>query len=201
MIRTQFASKLPEYNVWYLMKARCYKPVNTSYKNYGAKGIKVCERWLASFWNFYEDMGPRPTPGHSIDRIDGTGNYEPSNCRWATIQEQPWNKERTAKILYDGKLRTVTELVLLTGLSRNTILYRYRRGITLDKPARTLGIGRRAWSKGKRIDKSRICVGCATEFLYKKKDQQFCSNSCARVYQHKVGRCSCHSQRKTFGGK
>lgn len=57
------------------------------------------------------------------------------------------------------------------------------------------------WNKGKRIDKSRICVGCAKEFQYKEKDQQFCSNSCARVYQHKVGRCSCHSQLKTFGGK
>lgn len=201
MIRVQYASKLPEYNVWYLMKMRCYKPSNISYKNYGAKGIEVCERWLASFWNFYEDMGPRPTPEHSIDRINGAGNYEPSNCRWATRKEQSWNKEITTKILYDGKIRTVTEIVALTGLGRNTILYRHRRGLPLDKPAHTLAIGRTAWNKGKRIDKSRTCGTCAKVFQYKDKDQQFCSNSCAGVYKHKVGKCKCHSQRNTFGGK
>lgn len=74
------------------MKKRCTNENNKSYKDYGGRGIKVCDRWLESFENFYADMGSKPSPKHSIDRIDVDGNYEPLNCRWATAEEQVRNK-------------------------------------------------------------------------------------------------------------
>lgn len=78
----------PEYRTWYSMKRRCLNSNNKFYKYYGGRGIIVCDRWLNSFENFLEDMGERPNPELSIDRINNDGNYEPNNCRWATQKEQ-----------------------------------------------------------------------------------------------------------------
>lgn len=80
----------PDYSLWAGMKARCHG----SFANlaYIRKGIVVCERWRDSFHDFTTDMGPRPSPDHSIDRINPDGNYEPRNCRWATADEQSRNK-------------------------------------------------------------------------------------------------------------
>lgn len=83
----------PENGIWRAMLARCRNPNSTAYHKYGARGIAVCERWHR-FENFLADMGERPTPKHSIDRIDVLGNYEPGNCRWATPDEQARNKRR-----------------------------------------------------------------------------------------------------------
>jgi hypothetical protein len=88
-IQRRFA---PEYGIWRMMQTRCYDDAHVSYPGYGGRGIRVCVRWLSSFEHFLEDVGPRPTPFHSIDRKDPSGNYEPDNCRWATAKEQAANK-------------------------------------------------------------------------------------------------------------
>lgn len=83
-----------EYRIWSHMKRRCLDPTTHNYRWYGGRGIKVCQRWIDSYADFLADMGRRPSEKHSIDRIDNDGNYEPSNCRWATYAQQAVNKQR-----------------------------------------------------------------------------------------------------------
>lgn len=80
-----------EYRTWFSMKERCYKSNNAGYYKYGGRGIRVCRRWIESFENFYADMGPKPK-GLTLERIDSDGDYEPSNCKWATYKEQNLNR-------------------------------------------------------------------------------------------------------------
>lgn len=85
------------YMVWTQMKRRCNQPTHKDYRLYGGRGITVCERWLHSFKNFYEDMGDKPSPSHSLDRINNDGNYEPDNCKWSTPKEQRNNQRGMIK--------------------------------------------------------------------------------------------------------
>lgn len=82
----------PEYKAWGGAKHRCSNKNNRSFKNYGGRGVKVCDRWKNSFKFFIKDMGVRPSKSHSLDRINNNGDYEPSNCRWATTSQQALNK-------------------------------------------------------------------------------------------------------------
>jgi hypothetical protein len=96
-----------ECRSWRAMIRRCTVPTQDGYANYGGRGISVCQRWLDSFDAFYADMGKRPSRAYSIDRINVDGNYEPGNCRWATMKEQAANKRATlsAPVTPTEKLR------------------------------------------------------------------------------------------------
>jgi len=94
---THGKSRTDEYGIWGGMIDRCYNPDGVNYPYWGARGITVCDRWRDSFEAFLEDMGPRPSKRHQIDRVDNDGNYEPGNCRWATVQQQALNR-RTSKL-------------------------------------------------------------------------------------------------------
>lgn len=117
-----------EYTSWAKMKSRCCDENSESYKHYGGRGVAVCERWLISFENFYSDMGPKPSPNHSLDRIDVNGNYEPSNCRWATVIEQANNTRRNRIMTIDGVTRRIDEWCLMTDVPRYLIWLRLKRG-------------------------------------------------------------------------
>lgn len=99
--KTHGMRKDPLYAIWNMMRARCRNPRNLAYARYGGRGIKVCQRWQ-TFENFFEDMGQRPSPQHSIDRIDNNGDYCPENCRWATRSEQGQNKRNNVLLTING---------------------------------------------------------------------------------------------------
>ena len=155
-------SKTSEYRVWRSMIYRCYNQKCRNYRDYGARGIRVCDRWLKSFSDFWEDMGPKPLPLLSIHRIDNNGNYEPGNCKWATYKEQASNTRRQEQIrinkLWNGK--AVTDKVLYQP--------------TLGKRKRNLGQRIQRPLEGILIN----CLECGTQSQIYTKWQKFCSRKC-----------------------
>lgn len=127
------------YRRWYSMVGRCKYPSHTSWKWYGALGVKVCERWL-SFENFLLDMGLPPTADHSIERRNNKGDYCPDNCFWATELEQQNNRRNNLHLTHNGKTQSAAKWAAETGLSHDCILDRSRRGWseerTLTQPMR-----------------------------------------------------------------
>lgn len=91
-MKTHGMTYTPEYGTWVAMKKRCYYHKTNDYERYGGAGITVCDQWRTSFEQFYKDVGPKPGPGYSLDRIDGTKGYFPENVRWATFSEQAKNR-------------------------------------------------------------------------------------------------------------
>lgn len=115
------------------MRARCYKPSSAAYYKYGARGIMVCDRWQ-SFENFYADMGPKPSPLHTIDRIDGTKDYTPENCRWATPKEQQRNIRSNVVLHHNGRSMIAADWSKVTGLDAKTIQSRISKlGWTVEE--------------------------------------------------------------------
>lgn len=122
----QNGKKTPTYVSWEKMMSRCYREKDVGYKYYGAKNIKVCEKWH-TFEGFLSDMGERPSRLHSIDRIDCEGNYEPSNCKWSTRKEQANNTRRSKYYEYEGKKRTIAELADIARIKYDTMYYRLEK--------------------------------------------------------------------------
>lgn len=122
-----------EYSIWCQMRRRCINPRNPAYPHYGGRGIVVCDRWLHSFENFYADMGPRPSPKHSIDRIDNDGPYSPDNCRWATQREQCYNTRKTTLITYAGKTLNLSDWSRETGIPVKLLRSRCNQGLPPEK--------------------------------------------------------------------
>jgi len=121
------AWKTPEYYIWQAMVQRCTNSAHPSYHKYGGRGIVVCNRWRA-YEAFISDMGKRPSPDHSIDRKDNDGNYEPGNCRWATLVEQANNTRANRILEIDGVSETIADWSRKCGVKPNTIVTRLRAG-------------------------------------------------------------------------
>jgi len=116
-----------EYRIWGSMLSRCRNVRHQLYKNYGGRGITVCDRWLV-FENFLSDMGRRP-PKRSLDRINNSRGYERENCRWATAKEQARNQRGNKWVAVRGVRKTLAEWLELTGTTRRTFYMRLSSGM------------------------------------------------------------------------
>ena len=129
-------SPTSEYRIYVGMKTRCLNPSGDDVKNYGGRGITICDRWLESFQNFYADMGPRPI-GKTLDRINTNGNYEPGNCRWATPKEQGRNKRTNRLLTFRGETMPLSAWEERCGFRRNIIKNRLRHNWSVEKAITT----------------------------------------------------------------
>jgi hypothetical protein len=117
-----------EYITWVSIKARCTRKTDKTYRWYGARGIVMCERWINSYETFLADMGRAPSQKHSIERNNNNGNYEPSNCRWATQKEQANNRRGNRIIEYNGIRKNLTQWCESLGLEYKKIHQRIHKG-------------------------------------------------------------------------
>ena len=125
---THGKSRTKEYSSYLQMIKRCTDKNSEDYKDYGGRGIRVCDRWLESFENFFQDMGERPDK-HSLDRIDVDGNYSPENCRWADSLTQARNKRNNRWVEYNGRIYTVAELSQLLQIPYTTLIYQLNNNL------------------------------------------------------------------------
>lgn len=133
MNATHRRTNTPEYRSWTAMKSRCLNARSPAYKYYGGRGIVICGQWM-KFTAFLEDMGPRPSPKHSLDRYPNTnGNYEPGNCRWATIHEQNQNRRNNVTYEFNGERVTQNDLSRRLGISQAALWSRTARGVSCDR--------------------------------------------------------------------
>lgn len=116
----------PEYTSWHSMKQRCTNPKNKRYRRYGARGIVVCQEWADDFSKFLSDMGPRPTPKHTLERRDNNGSYYADNCVWATKATQNRNHSRNHNITFNGETLCVTDWAARIGIKQHTLLHRLK---------------------------------------------------------------------------
>lgn len=121
-----------EHCSWKELRTRCRNPRNPAFKHYGGRGIQVCARWK-SFALFLEDMGKRPSPEHTIERIDHNGNYEPGNCRWATMKEQARNRRNNTFLSFKGETKCISEWAESMGVSSDLLYGRLKLGFPIWK--------------------------------------------------------------------
>ena len=117
----------PEHRVWEAIKRRCLNKNSTQFKHYGGRGITVCSRWMKSYENFLADMGRKPSPKHSIDRINNNELYSPENCRWVTHTEQMNNTRSNRLLTFRGKTQNLTQWAKEIGIGGSTLHHRIVR--------------------------------------------------------------------------
>ena len=127
-------SRTPLHRVWRLMKTRCYNPHHDRYKDYGGRGITVCDEWRENFIAFYEwSISNGYSQGLQIDRINNDGPYAPDNCRWTTRKVQANNRRTNHPITFMGETHTIKEWSEITGIHQNTIRARLEKGLPLQE--------------------------------------------------------------------
>lgn len=127
-------NNIPGYYVWKNMKARCYNKNNDRYQQWGGRGIIVCSRWLNSFQNFITDMGVKPSKKHSIERVNNDGNYEPSNCKWVTNDEQAKNTRILLWVYYSGQKVKLRDVCNKLNINASYVTNRaWRKGVTTQE--------------------------------------------------------------------
>lgn len=129
----------PEYVSWVCLKQRCTNPKHPAFHNYGGKGVRICEQWAGpeGFPRFLRDMGRKPTPGHTLDRIDSDGHYEPGNCRWSNWTEQGRNRRTNRVLTVGGETLCIAEWSERTGITQSNISNRLRDGWSADEAVTT----------------------------------------------------------------
>lgn len=146
------------YRSWLHMNQRCNNPNNTSWPSYGGRGIKICSEW-EDFVIFLQDMGERPD-GMTLDRINNDGNYEPSNCRWATVSQQADNTSKTVYLTYEGQIKTVMQWAEEFGMKHSTLYSRvFQQGKTVDQALTIPVIRRRKREQRQRLVRETDGVG------------------------------------------
>ena len=121
-----------EYRAWQQMRLRCTNPKHAAYPAYGGRGITVCARWLASPQAFLDDMGPKPSPHHELDRIDNNRGYEPGNCRWATRKTNDRNRRNNRLLDFRGERLALAEWCERLNLPRDTVRKRLESGRSVE---------------------------------------------------------------------
>jgi len=136
--------------IWRFMIIRCQQPRASSFKDYGGRGIKVCERWQ-NFDNFCADMGVRPSPEMQIDRIDNNGNYEPGNVQWATRAQQSRNRRSNINLTFSGRTMCMKDWAAELGINTPTVQRRLQRGWSVEQVLTTKAIRRAITNRGEKI--------------------------------------------------
>lgn len=119
---------VPEYMAWSNLIRRCTNPMNPQWKDYGGRGITVCDEWQKSYMEFLSHVGRRPTPKHTIERINNDGNYEPGNVKWALRKDQQRNRRKTWRVFFEGRERSVREICETIGFNYDRVRSRKRHG-------------------------------------------------------------------------
>jgi hypothetical protein len=127
-----------EYLAYAEMRKRCLNPNNHAYTRYGGRGITICQRWMDGYQNFLADMGRRPSPDHSLDRIDNEAGYSPENCRWALADTQAKNRRSSRMFTYEGRSYCMKDLAARLGVSLPTVRWRANAGMSGDEIAKDI---------------------------------------------------------------